>query len=327
MADFFEDDSQEKREKQEERNKTHTLWVERYRPLKLADFIGNELIKEKAKSYIETNDVPHLLLYGKAGGGKTTLAKILGNTINCDCMYINASSENSVDNVREKITGFAVSVGFKPLKVIILDEADFLTPQAQAALRNLMETFSQTTRFILTGNYVEKIIEPIISRCQVFHLVPPSKKEVATYVYNILRRENVEANPADLKFVFDSAYPDIRRIINIIQKQTVNGVLTNNQQEMIDADYKLKVIEILTDKRIDRKTSFKNIRQILADNSITQFSDMYSLLYDRLDDYATGHLANVIVAIAEYQFKDAMVVDHEINFMAMIISILNEVKQ
>ena len=327
MTDFFENDVKDILKKEADQRSVHTLWCEKYRPLKLEDFIGNDLTKEKAKQYIQSNDVPHLLLHGKAGGGKTTLAMILAKTINCDYMYINASSENSVDNVREKITGFAVSVGFKPLKVIVLDEADFLTPQAQAALRNLMETYSQTTRFILTCNYVEKIIEPIISRCQVFHLVPPSKKEVANHVFSILRKENVEANPVDLKFIIDSAYPDIRRVINTLQLQTVDGKLKVNQKEMIDADYKLKILEILNDKRIDKKASFKQIRQIIADNSISVFSDIYKLLYDKLDEYATGHLAPIILILAEMDYKSSFVVDKEINFMSTILQILNEIKQ
>ena len=133
---------------------SHSLWVEKYRPKDLSTYIGNEHLKSKVKVYLESEDVPHLLLYGRAGTGKTTLAKIITGNIDCDTMYINASDENSVDAVRVKIRQFASSVGFKDLKVIILDEADYLTPNAQAALRNLMETFSKHTRFILTCNYV-----------------------------------------------------------------------------------------------------------------------------------------------------------------------------
>ena len=159
-------------------DREHYLWVEKYRPDSLNTYIGNEHLKEKVKIYLESEDVPHLLLYGKAGTGKTTLAKIITNNIECDCLYINASDENNVDNVRNKIKTFASSIGFKPLKVVILDEADFLTPNAQAALRNLMETFSKHCRFILTCNYVERIIDPIQSRCQSYKIVPPSRKKL-----------------------------------------------------------------------------------------------------------------------------------------------------
>ena len=168
---------------------SHSLWVEKYRPKDLSTYVGNEHLKEKVKVYLESEDVPHLLLFGKAGTGKTTLAKIVVNNIDCDYMYINASDENKVDDVRNKIKTFASSVGFKSLKVIILDECDYLTPNAQAALRNLMETFSKHCRFILTCNYVERIIDPIQSRCQSYKVVPPSKKDVAQHLVDILDKE------------------------------------------------------------------------------------------------------------------------------------------
>ena len=144
----------------------HSLWVERYRPTQLENYVGNEHLKAKVERYIKSNDVPHLLLYGRAGTGKTTLAKLIVKNIECDYLYINASDENSVDTVRNKVRQFASTIGFKDMKVIILDECDYITPNAQAALRNLMETFSKHCRFILTCNFVERIIDPIQSRCQ-----------------------------------------------------------------------------------------------------------------------------------------------------------------
>ena len=141
----------------------HSLWVEKYRPDELTNYIGNEHLRSKVQRYIDDQDVPHLLLYGKAGTGKTTLAKLIVKNIECDYLYINASDENSVDNVRFKIRAFASTVGFKDMKVVILDECDYLTPNAQAALRNVMETFSKHCRFILTCKYVERVIAPIQS--------------------------------------------------------------------------------------------------------------------------------------------------------------------
>jgi len=326
MPDFFENDSNDRLKKEAEKRSTHSLWCEKYRPLKLDDFIGSELVKQKAQSYIAANDIPHMLLHATPGTGKTTLSKILMNTINCDSMYINASMENSVESVRQRIEGFASSMGFKPLKIVVLDEADFLTPNAQAALRNLMETYSQSTRFILTCNAVERIVPAIASRCQVFHLIPPSKKEIAGHVYRILGKENVEANGNDLALIINSMYPDIRRIINTLQLMTVDGKLVVNQQEMIDADYKLKVLDILKDKRIDKKTSFKDVRQILANNSISDFTDMYKLLYDKIDDYAAGHLAPVILILSDMDSKYVIAVDKELNFMACIIQVLDLIK-
>ncbi len=193
---------------------SHSLWVEKYRPTDLSTYVGNEHLKEKVKVYLESEDVPHLLLYGKAGTGKTTLAKIVVNNIDCDYMYINASDENKVDDVRNKIKTFASSVGFKSLKVIILDECDYLTPNAQAALRNLMETFSKHCRFILTCNYVERIIDPIQSRCQSYKVVPPKRVDVARHLVHILKQESVEYELDDIRLVTDASYPDIRRVIN-----------------------------------------------------------------------------------------------------------------
>ena len=204
---------------------SHSLWVEKYRPKDLSTYVGNEHLKEKVKVYLESEDVPHLLLYGRAGTGKTTLAKIITKNIDCDYMYINASDENKVDDVRNKIKTFASSVGFKSLKVIILDECDYLTPNAQAALRNLMETFSRHCRFILTCNYVERIIDPIQSRCQSYKVVPPSKKEVAQQLVYILNQENCTYELDDIALIVTAGYPDIRRVINSAQRQIVDSKL------------------------------------------------------------------------------------------------------
>ena len=168
----------------------HTLLVEKYRPNQLDNYVGNENIKQVIAKYLEQNDIQNFLFYGPAGTGKTTLAKIIVNNINCDFIYINASDERGVDTIRDKVSGFASTASFKPLKVVILDEADFLTIQAQASLRNIIETFSRTTRFILTCNFVERIIDPLQSRCQVLKIVPPSKSDVARHVANVLDKEN-----------------------------------------------------------------------------------------------------------------------------------------
>ena len=208
-----------------EKNLSHTLWVEKYRPSNLDTYIGNDHLKDKVSVYLESGDLPHLLLYGKAGTGKTTLAKILVKNIECDYLYINASDENNVETVRTKVKNFASTMGFKDYKIIILDECDYITPNAQAALRNLMETFSKHCRFILTCNFVERIIDPIQSRCQSFQIIPPSKKEVAKHIHDILLKENVMSDMKDLKVLIDSGYPDIRRVINSAQRNVVKGKL------------------------------------------------------------------------------------------------------
>ena len=302
----------------------HSLWVEKYRPTDLSTYIGNEHLREKVGVYLESGDVPHLLLYGRAGTGKTTLAKIITKNIDCDYLYVNASDENKIDDVRNKIKTFAASVGFKDLKVVILDECDYLTPNAQAALRNLMETFSKHCRFILTCNYVERIIDPIQSRCQSFQIIPPSRGEVAKHTHDILISENVTHEMDDLKVLIDSGYPDIRRILNASQRNVVNGKLKLDTTSIIQNDYKLKLLKIL--KTQNKKNAFKEIRQLLLDNKITDFADLFRLLYDEVDDWGKGHVAECILIIARYELSDGQVVDKEINAMAMLIELLGVIK-
>ena len=307
-------------------NKQNSLWVESYRPDTLDGYVGNEHILEKVKIYIENEDVPHLLLYGQAGTGKTTLAKIITNQIDCDVMYINASDENSVDAVRDKIRGFASSMGFKKWKIVILDESDYLTPNAQAALRNLMETFSKSTRFILTCNYVEKIIDPIQSRCQTFGITPPSKKEVAMRMKEILDTEGVQYEMPDLATLVNSGYPDIRRVLNAAQRQVVAGVLKIDKTSTIQANYMDEVLTILKSNG-SVKDSFTNVRKIIADSKVKDFTPFYRFMYDNIDEYANGKVGNTILKIADAQYKDAAVVDKEINIMAMLLEILIDIKQ
>ena len=276
--------------------KQHTLFVEKYRPNTLDNYIGNQHLKSKVKHYLESGDLPHLLLYGKAGTGKTTLAKLLVKNIDCDYLYINASDENNVETVRTKVKDFASTIGFKDMKVIILDECDYITPNAQAALRNLMETFSKHCRFILTCNYVERIIDPIQSRCQSFQIIPPSRNEVAKHLHNILVEENVMDTPEDIKILVESGYPDIRRVINSAQRNVVNGKLKLDTTSIIQNDYKLKLIKILETK--SKKDAFIDIRKLLADNQITDFADLFRLLYDEVDGYGNGHVAECILIIA-----------------------------
>jgi replication factor C small subunit len=236
-------------------------------------------------------------------------------------MYINASDENSVDAVRDKIRGFASSMGFRKWKVIILDEADYLTPNAQAALRNLMETFSKSTRFILTCNYVEKIIDPIQSRCQTFAITPPSKKEVAKRLFDILNEESVKFEKEELAILVNSGYPDIRRVLNSAQRQVVKGELQIDTTSTIQANYTEDVIKVLQDSG-EMKTKFNTIRQIIADSKVKDFTPLYRALYDEVDSYANGKVGHTILNIAEGQYKDSMVVDKEINVMAMVLTIL-----
>ena len=299
----------------------HTIWTEKYRPDTLDGYIGNDVVRTKIEQYVSTQDVPHLLFYGTAGTGKTTAAKILVKNIDCDYMFINASDERGIDTVRDKIKGFASTIGFKPLKIVVLDEADFLGREAQPALRNLMEAYSATTRFILTANYIERIIDPLVSRTQVYKLTPPSKKDAAKKLADILKNENVEYEAKTIVQIVNAYYPDIRKIINTAQLQTQNGKLQISIDELIGQDIKLKIVDVLTNN-LPTKDKVVEVRKIVADAQVQDFSELYRVLYDNVDVYAPTKIAQSVIAIAEGQFRDSQVVDKEINFMATVYTIL-----
>lgn len=305
-------------------NKEHYLWTEKYRPNVLDEFVGNDQIKEKIAGYLQSGDIPHLLFFGGAGTGKTSISKLITKTVDCDLLYINASDENSVDTVRNKIKTFASTIGFKDLKVIILDESDFITPNGQGALRNIMETFSRSTRFILTCNYIEKIIEPIQSRCQTFNIIPPSKKDIAIHVSKILEKENIEFDLKDLATVINVSYPDIRKVINTCQQNSFDGKLVLDKQSMIESNYMLKALEILK-SGIESKQKIKDIRQLLADSQVKRFEDLYKFLFDSVDDFAKNRVADAILIIAEAQYQEVSVVDKEIAATAMLVKLIQEV--
>lgn len=298
----------------------NSLWVERYRPSTLANYVGNEHLKEKVKGYIENGDVPHLLLYGRAGTGKTTLAKLIVNSTNCDYMLINASDERGIDIIRNKVRTFASTVGFKDNKIIILDEFDYMTNDAQASLRNLMEAFSKHCRFILTCNYVEKVIEPIQSRCQTFQIVPPTKKDVAIQISKILVSEDIKFEVRDLVPIIDAGYPDIRKIINTCQLNSNKGVLKVDVENLLENDYKMKILDILKSKD-DKRNRYMKLRQTLIDSRVTDFTELFSLLYDKVDEFSPNNTSNVIIALSQGQTNHFHSIDKEIAMAACLIEI------
>ena len=299
--------------------KKHTILNEKYRPDTLDGYVCRDEDKVKFQEFIDNQDIPHLLFAGKPGAGKTTLAKILVKNINCDYLYINATDERSIDVMRDKVGAFAAAGSFKPLKIVILDEATHILQASQVILLNMMETFSLNTRFILTGNYPERLIEPLRSRYQEFDLQPPSKKVIAKHIDDILNKENIEHTVEDVVNVVKKFYPDYRKIINSCQKYTVNGVLKLDNLSSVDSEYKEKIINELKNKA---SKSLTNIRQIIADSEVEDFSELFRFLFDNISEYSKGNDGAIIIAISEHQFNANFRVDQEINAMALISKIL-----
>jgi replication factor C small subunit len=297
--------------------KKHTLWIEKYRSQTLEQYIGNDAVKDRISDCIAKNDIPHFIFSGTAGTGKTTLAKLIVNNIKCDYIYLNASDENGIDMIREKVKGFASSATFNPIKVVILDESDFLTQPAQAALRNIIEEYSINTRFILTCNYIERLIEPLTSRCEIHILKPPSMPDVARHICtNILDVEGVEYDLKNVAMLVKEYYPDIRSIIKNLQA----GVKDNKYQWIaLSTDWLAKVVEVL--KSRDKKAWY-TIRQITADAQVDDFQVAYRYMFDNLEKYSHGHDAEISVVLDDHIWRAGVVPDKEINFAAAIARIL-----
>tara|TARA_R110000868_G_scaffold180150_1_gene420733 strand:- start:24123 stop:25061 length:939 start_codon:yes stop_codon:yes gene_type:complete len=304
--------------------KEHTIFVEKYRPTTLDTYICDEQIREKIQEFLTNQDIPHLGFFGLQGSGKSTLAKILVANIDCDFIYLNATENRGMDDIKEKVGSFASARGFKPLKIVILDESTHILQASQVLLLNMIETYSLTTRFILTGNYPERLIPPLRSRLQEFKLTPPSKKIVAKHVYEILNKEEVEFVIEDLAAIVNSSYPDFRKIINDCQKYIINNKLTLPGVLGKNDDVQNKILNEL--KKPTTKT-FNNIRQIIADNDVSSFEDVFKHLYMCTNEYAVGCEGQIAVIINECIYQSNFRVDLEINFMSAIsriVSILNQ---
>ena len=287
----------------------HTLWVEKYRPDTLEGYLGNEEFISSLNEWIGKNDFPNLLLYGPPGTGKTTAAKLIVKNINCDHIYLNCSDENGIDIIRDKVKQFASGATFKPLKVVILDESDFLTINAQAALRNVIESFSLTTRFIFTCNFAERIIDPLKSRLNVFALNTPEPKTIAKRLKEVLDAEQIEYDIKDVVEIVKKTYPDIRRALNQIQSLSTGGAL-----KIIDSSY---VEQIINEAKSKKKTSFNTIRQIVADNDVNDFTGLYKELHNAYSS------PEATIIIEEYLFHSTTIPDKEICFMGCVAKLLS----
>ena len=303
-------------------NKEHSLLVEKHRPDTLEGYVGNENIKNTISNYLEQNDIQNLIFNGPAGTGKTTLAKIIVKNLNCTHLYINASDERGIDTIREKVSSFASAASFSPLKVVILDEADFLTIQAQASLRNVIETYSRTTRFIMTCNFVERIIDPLQSRCQVLKVVPPNKTDVAVHLAGIMEQEGISFEREDLKIIVNQYYPDLRKCLNTIQlsvktnevKGETDRYLQIDKSVLVSSNYRVKVLKELS----NAKPNWRQIRQIITNANVSDFEELFRYLYDNASVYAEGSEGMVAIYINEYSYQANFRIDKEINAMALI---------
>jgi replication factor C small subunit len=304
-------------------NHYETLWVEKYRPKTLNDILLSKENKEHFASLGE--DTPNILFYGSPGTGKSTLAKIIVNDIlKCQYLYINASDENGIDTIRNKVISFAQtrSIDSKK-KVIILEEADGLSGDALRILRNVMEEYSDTTRFILTANYLNKIIEPVRSRCMLFRLQPDIYDCVGRVVH-ILKAENVkidETAKSKLTEWTTDRFPDLRRIINDLQKYSVTGTLVFPEENLV-SDLASFVVKELTSS----KTPSLELRKKVIESEKTFNNDYQQLLKEMFDcvyDSSLGEKQKkiLLVDIGEYMYRDNFVLDHEINFFCCLLAI------
>lgn len=303
-------------------NRYQDLWVQKYAPKNLNELVLSSDNREFFSSI--NDDTPHLLFYGNAGGGKTSLAKIIVNDIlKCQYLYINASDENGVDTIRNKVISFSQTRSLDgKKKVIILDEADGLSGESQRILRNVMEEYASTTRFILTANYFKKIIEPLHSRCLLFNIIPTLDDCIKRCCF-ILKSENIKVEEDQKQRLVEyitNNFPDIRRIINDLQKFSVSGVLTiketNQVKNLADNIFSslcsnISPLEIRKVVISEEKNFGSNYQNLLR--------ELFEIIYD--SNLSEEKKKTIMLDLGEHIYRDNFVLDHEINFFCCILNI------
>jgi len=299
------------------------MWVEKYRPKKVGDYVfRDDAQRRQVQSWIKDGSIPHLLLSGAAGIGKTTLAKVLCNELNIedyDVLEINASRDNNVDTVRDKIVNFVQMIPFGPFKVVLLDEADYLTPNAQAILRGVMETYSNHSRFILTCNYPNRIIPALHSRCQGFHIEKTDQTEFTARVATILVEENVEFDLDTLDTYVKAAYPDLRKCINLVQQNTSDGKLhTPTASDDGSSDYKIEMVELF------KKRKIREARALICSKARPEeIVDIFRWLYDNIELFGdTDDQKDKALFIIKQGLCDhTIIIDPEINLSTTLVKL------
>lgn len=299
------------------------LWTEKYRPSTVDGYVfRDEAQKKQVQSWVDSGAIPHLLFSGAPGVGKTTLAKILLNELDIDeydILEINASRENSVDTIRDKITGFVQTMPFGKFKVVLLDEADYISPNGQAALRGVMETYAQTARFVLTCNYPNRVIPALHSRCQGFHIEKVDVTEFTARVATVCVEEGVDIDIDTLDSYVKATYPDLRKCLNLVQMNTVDGVLQSPQEsDNATADYKLQMVDMFKSGKI-REARKLLCSQVRPD----EMEDLFRWMYDNLELWSATEEGqdSAILTIRNGLVNHSLVSDPEINLSATLVEL------